>query len=146
MALNGFSAAYFFNSASAAYHVTGMITAPLLNRKEITREYWLQASRKKEAFLRYQKIVFTGVGEVSTFYNRSLAYQRMSDLKQQEVSELKLAIGIANDLFLTGFATYLEVITVRRNVLESEIQLTEVRKGFFDANIDLYKALGGGWE
>jgi len=70
----------------------------------------------------------------------------MSDFKQQEVSELKLAIDIANDLFLTGFANYLEVVTVRRNVLESEIQLTEVRKGFFDANIDLYKALGGGWE
>jgi len=146
MALNGFNATYFFNSASAAYHITGALTAPLLNRKEITREYWLQASRKKEAFLQYQKIVFIGVGEVSTYYNRTLAFQRMSDFKQQEVSELKLAIGIANDLFLTGFASYLEVVTVRRNVLESEIQLTEVRKGFFDATIDLYKALGGGWE
>jgi outer membrane protein TolC len=146
MALNGFNATYFFNSASAAYHITGALTAPLLNRKEITREYWLQASRKKEAFLQYQKIVFIGVGEVSTYYNRTLAYQRMSDFKQQEVSELKLAIDIANDLFLTGFANYLEVVTVRRNVLESEILLTEVRKGFFHANIDLYKALGGGWE
>ncbi len=146
MALNGFNAAYFFNPVSAAYQVTGALTAPLLNRKNITREYWLQASRKKEAFLQYQKIVFIGVGEVSTYYNRTLAFQRMSDFKQQEVSELKLAIDIANDLFLTGFANYLEVVTVRRNVLESEIQLTEVRKGFFHANIDLYKALGGGWE
>lgn len=146
MALNGFNAAYLFNSASAAYHITGALTAPLLNRKEITREYWLQAARKKEAFFQYQKIVFIGVGEVGTYYNRTLAFQRISDLKQQEVSELTLAIGIANDLFLTGFANYLEVVTVRRNVLESEIQLTEARKNFFHANIDLYKALGGGWE
>ncbi len=146
LALNGFNAAYFFNPASTAYLVTGAITAPLLNRNQLMREYWLQASDKKQAFLNYQKSVLTGVSEVSSFYNRMLSFQRISDLKQQEVSELILAIGISNDLFLTGFANYLEVLTVRRNVLDSELQLTEARKEFFHAYIDFYKAMGGGWQ
>ena len=146
LALNGFNAAYFFNPASAAYMVTGAITAPLLNRNQLMKEYWLQASDKKQAFLNYQKSVLTGVSEVSSFYNRMLGFQRVSDLKQQEVGELKLATSIANDLFLTGYANYLEVLTVRRNVLDSEIQLTEARKEFFHAYIDLYKAMGGGWQ
>lgn len=146
LALNSFNPAYFFNPVSSAYHVTGVVTLPLLNRRELMRDYWVQGSEKNIAFLQYQKIVFTGVGEVSSYYNRVLAFQRMNELKQQEVSELIQATSIANDLFLTGRANYLEVVTVRRNVLEAEIQLAEVRKEFFHAEIDLYKALGGGWK
>ncbi len=145
LALNSFNPTYFFNPVSTAYRVTGVVTAPILNRRGIMRDYWLQGSEKNIAFLQYQKIVFTGVGEVSSYYNRALAFRRISELKQQEVTELILATGIANDLFLTGYANYLEVVTVRRNVLDAEIQLTEARKEFFHAEIDLYKAMGGGW-
>ncbi|HAC24475.1 MAG TPA: hypothetical protein DCE81_06125 [Cytophagales bacterium] len=52
---------------------------------------------------------------------------------------------MANDLFLTGYANYLEVLMVRRNVLEAEIQYAEANKEFLHAYVDLYKALGGGW-
>lgn len=146
LALNGFNPAYFFNPVSAAYVLAGSVTMPLLNRKQLMRDYWLQASDKKQAFLNYQKIVLTGVSEVSSWYNRMLSFQRISDLKQQEVSELIAATSIANDLFLTGYANYLEVLTVRRNVLDAEIQLTEAQREFFLAYINLYKAMGGGWQ
>ena len=146
IALNGFNAAYFFNPASAAFMVAGSLTAPLLNRNKLKRDYWLQASEKKQAFLNYQKIVLTGVSEVSSYYNRMLGFQRITELKKGEVSELKMAVDISNDLFVTGYANYLEVLTVRRNVLDAEIQLTEARKEFFQAYIELYKAMGGGWQ
>ena len=146
LALNGFNAAYFFNPVSAAYALAGSVAMPLLNRKQLMKDYWLKAADKKEAFLNYQKIVLTGVSEVGSWYNRMLSYQHISDLKQQEVSELTMATDIANDLFLTGYANYLEVLTVRRNVLDAEIQLTEARKEFFQAYIELYKAMGGGWQ
>lgn len=145
-ALNGFNPSFFFNPTSLAYMVAGSLTAPILNRNQIMKEYLLQASDKKQAFLDYQKIVLTAVNEVNSFYNRMLAYQSITDLKQQELGELKLATSIANDLFLTGYANYLEVLTVRKSALESEILLTEVRKEFFNACIDLYKSTGGGWK
>jgi outer membrane protein, multidrug efflux system len=146
LALNGFNAAYFFNPVSAAYALAGSVAMPLLNRKQLMKDYWLKAADKKEAFLHYQQIVLTGVSEVGSWYNRMLSYQHISDLKQQEVTELTTATDIANDLFLTGYANYLEVLTVRRNVLDAEIQLTESRREFFLAYINLYKAMGGGWQ
>jgi outer membrane protein, multidrug efflux system len=145
VALNGFQPTYFFNPASLAYTVAGSLTAPLINRNQIMNEYRMQASEKKQAFYHYQNSVLTGVSEVSSFYNRMMGYQRISELKQQEVVELKTATTIANDLFLTGYANYLEVLMVRRSVLDSEIELTEAQKEFFHAYIDFYKAMGGGW-
>lgn len=145
VALNGFNPSFFFNPASLAYTATGSLTAPLFNRNAIRNEYWMQAAEKKQAFYNYQQTVLQGASEVSSFYNRMMGYQRVGDFKQQEVAELKTATVIANDLFLTGYANYLEVLMVRRNVLEAEIQYAEANKEFLHAYVDLYKALGGGW-
>ncbi len=145
IALNGFNPTFFFNPASLAYTLTGALTAPIINRNQLMTDYRLQAGEKKVAFYNYQQRVLQGVAEVSSYYNRMMGYQQVSELKQREVNELKTATVIANDLFLTGYANYLEVLMVRRNVLDAEIQSMEATKEFFHSYIDFYKAMGGGW-
>jgi NodT family efflux transporter outer membrane factor (OMF) lipoprotein len=146
LALNGFNSQYLLNPVSLAYTGFLSFTTPFLNRNQVMTDYHLQASAKNQALYNYQLRVIQGISEVVSSYNRMLGYREVANLKQREVSELKMAAGIANDLFLTGFANYLEVLMVRRNVLEAELQLTAARKEFFHAYIDLYKALGGGWK
>ncbi|MBX2946899.1 MAG: TolC family protein [Cyclobacteriaceae bacterium] len=145
VAFNGFNTSYLFNPASLAYMGLGSLTMPLLNRKELSYQYRWQAAEKNIAIYNYQKVLLQSVGEVSSLYNTMQAYQQVSNFKLAEVTELKAAINIGNDLFLTGFANYLEVLMIRRNVLESELQYTNAQKQFFHAYIDLYKAMGGGW-
>jgi outer membrane protein, multidrug efflux system len=43
-------------------------------------------------------------------------------------------------------ATYLEVIIAQGNVLQSELEVASLKKARLDANVDLYRSLGGGWE
>lgn len=59
---------------------------------------------------------------------------------------LQQGASTANDLFVAGFATYLEVVTAQRNVLDAELELAATKKQQFLSLIDLYRALGGGWE
>ena len=54
-------------------------------------------------------------------------------------------IRVANDLYLVGRASYLEVITAQRNVLEAELQLAVSKKDIYLSEVNLYRALGGGW-
>jgi outer membrane protein, multidrug efflux system len=74
------------------------------------------------------------------------SYQRVSELKTAEVETLIQAVGISNELFLTGYANYIEVLMVRQNRLESELQLAQAHKQQFFSSIFLYRALGGGWK
>ena len=101
---------------------------------------------RNEAWLNYRRSILTGVEEVSTEMNRVLNYQRTSALKQREVRTLIDAVSISNDLYLTGYANYMEVLIARQNRLEAELQLTETRRQQFLSGIFLYRALGGGWE
>ena len=72
-------------------------------------------------------------------------YREVADLRQQEVNALTNAVATANDLYRANYATYLEVITAQRSVLDAELNLTAARRQQFLLLIDLYRALGGGW-
>ena len=100
---------------------------------------------KNESFLKYQKTVLTSVEEVSTEMYRLQSYQKVSSFKAEEVKTMNEAVSISNELFVTGYANYMEVLIARQNRLNSELELTEARKQQFMATILLYKSLGGGW-
>jgi outer membrane protein, multidrug efflux system len=145
--VNAFKSSLWFDyPASLAYGVLGGVSAPLLNRNQVMSNYRNAYAEKNEAFLKYQKSVLSGVEEVSTEMNRMKSYQRVSELKTAEVETLIQAVGISNELFLTGYANYIEVLMVRQNRLESELQLAQAHKQQFFSSIFLYRALGGGWK
>ena len=49
-------------------------------------------------------------------------------------------------LFKNGMANYLEVIIAQSNLLQAELELASIKKDRLIANVELYRALGGGWE
>jgi outer membrane protein TolC len=74
-------------------------------------------------------------------YNLDEVYQ----LKNAEATALQESIGISTDLFRTNRATYLEILFAQQNALQTRLELVEVKKRQFDAAINVYRALGGGW-
>lgn len=56
------------------------------------------------------------------------------------------AVTTSNDLFTSVYASYLEVITAQRSVLEAKQALINTKQAQFLAITDLYRALGGGWQ
>jgi multidrug efflux system outer membrane protein len=145
--MNAFKSSLWFRSPdSFAYSILGGLTAPVLNRYQVMAAYRNAYGTRNQAFLEFQRTILVGVGEVSTELNRIMNYRRVSQLKAEEVRTLVDAVSISNDLFFTGYATYIEVLIARQNRLESELLLTEARKQQFLAAVALYRALGGGWE
>jgi multidrug efflux system outer membrane protein len=55
------------------------------------------------------------------------------------------SIDISQALFSTGRASYLEVIFTQKNALQTRLELADLKKEQFNAVVDIYKALGGGW-
>jgi outer membrane protein TolC len=72
--------------------------------------------------------------------------QKTLDLKSKEVYSYEKSVQIANDLFKSGRATYLEVLNAQRTAIEAKIDLINTKKSQYKSSINLYKALGGGWQ
>jgi len=60
------------------------------------------------------------------------------------VETLTEGVATANDLYLAGYASYLEVILAQGSVLQAEIEQTNIKRQMFQSLINLYRSLGGG--
>ncbi len=143
---NSFNSSLLFAPASVAYGAMAGLIAPMFNKNQIKANYRRSRAEQMDAFYAYQKAVVTGYQEVVTNLKGIENYQIVYNLKAQEVEALNKAVSASNDLFFAGSASYLDVITARKYVLQTELDLTNTKKEQFLYMIDLYRALGGGWQ
>jgi outer membrane protein TolC len=120
------------------------LTTPIFNQRKLNAGYAVASAQNIEALYNYQKVLLNSFSEVVTNLNDIENTRNSFELKTQEVKELSEAVATAKDLYLTGYASYLEVITAQKGVLTAELELTEGRQQLFQSLINLYRSLGGG--
>lgn len=141
---NAFNPSLLFNAGSVVWGVFGGLTAPVFNQKQISAAYTISVAQNKEAYYAYQKTVLNAVREVVTTMQQLEQTQKMLQMKEQQTQALQDAVSSARDLYVSGYASYLEIITAQKSVLEAEIEENHARKLLFTQSIELYRALGGG--
>lgn len=134
-----------FNPQSVAFNLLGGFTAPLLNRSAIKASFDKANAYQIETLYAYQSTILNACLEVNTEMERINNLKDLLQLKTEETKELNHSINIAADLFKFGKANYLEVLTVQQNALQAELDLIETEKKQFQTTVNIYKALGGGW-
>ncbi|QKZ14305.1 TolC family protein [Spirosoma sp. KUDC1026] len=145
LGLNAFRPDVLLNPQSVAAGILGGLAAPVFNRRLLKGNLRISQAQSQEAYYTYQRTVLTGVSEVTTSLKGLENYRSVADLQTKEVAELRLAATTSDDLFGTGYATYLEVITAQRSILQAELNLMNTKRAQFLSLVDLYRALGGGW-
>jgi outer membrane protein, multidrug efflux system len=145
LGVNSFRADLLFNPVSVVAGVLGSLAAPVFNRRLLKGNLLISEAQSREAYLAYQRVILTGVSEVVSSLRGLENYRGVADLQTEEVAVLRQAATTSDDLFAANYATYLEVITAQRSVLDAELALVNTKQAQFTSLIDLYRALGGGW-
>lgn len=142
-----FNAAFLFNTpASLTYNLFGGLTAPLLNRRRLKSMVLRTSAEQRRAVVNYEKTLSNAFREVITAIQKLENMRLAFDRKNREAELLLRAVNTSNELFRVGRAGYLEVITAQKNALAAQIELTELRKRYGLSQVELYRALGGGWQ
>jgi outer membrane protein, multidrug efflux system len=136
----------FTSPQSVAYTIFGGLAMPLINRSAIKAEFRNANAMQREALYSYQQSIINGYVEV---YNQVALIKNLDEiyvLRNDQVDVLTQSVDASNDLFKSGRASYLEVLLTQRNALDSRLQLVEAKKRQYFAFVNIYKALGGGWQ
>jgi outer membrane protein, multidrug efflux system len=141
-----FSSLLLLNPSSLAYGLIAGAATPLFNRNQVRANFRANEAAGLEAFYHYRQTVLNGYQEVSTSIRRIDNYENINRLKTEEVDMLHEAVSISKDLYFAGYASYLEVITAQKSVLEAELSQANAKKEQMLSMIQLYRSLGGGWE
>ena len=145
MGYQGFRPDLLFNTPqSLAYTLVGGLTAPLVNRAGIKAAFAHASAAKQEAIYEYGKTVLNAYHEVFTELQRSENLEEIYQQKMNETNILLQSVNIAEDLFRTGRATYLEVLFAQQQMLKARVEMVEAKQRLLSTGVNIYKALGGG--
>jgi len=144
--LNAFRPSLLLNPGSVVYGALAGLAGPIINRAQYRADFQQAVAGNYEGYYRYQQALQTGFREVVVGLQGLENYRAVADLRAREVAQLQSAVATSNELFVAGYASYLEVITAQRSVLEAELSLADARQEQLLQSVNLYRALGGGWQ
>lgn len=136
----------FTSPASIAYSVVGTLIAPLINMKALEARFNTAQANQLSAMYNYQKTILNAYVEVANQLANIKNLQQINALKKQQSEVLKQSVDVSKELYRSAKASYLEVLIAQQSALQSNIELINVTKQQRIARINLYKALGGGWQ
>ncbi|MGA3132012.1 MAG: efflux transporter outer membrane subunit, partial [Terracidiphilus sp.] len=144
--VGGDSLSSIFDTSGKTIYGIGTLTQPLFEGGKLRAQLQLSEQTKEEMVLNYQKTIagaFRDVSNALIALNKERAYR-----EQQEklVEAAKDATRLARIRYQGGSTGYLEVLTTDSNLFAAELNLVNAQQGEALALVQLYSALGGGWQ
>jgi multidrug efflux system outer membrane protein len=122
------------------------ISVPLFNAGRLRAEVDSAEARTQDAVLRYQQTIQQAFREVA---DALIGHQKNREFRVQKeslVQTLRTAVQLANIRYQGGVTSYLEVLDAETRLFVAELDLVRANQDERLAIVQLYKALGGGWE
>lgn len=135
-----------FSGPARAWSVGGELMQPLLNSQRNAYQLDLADAQKRQALLQYQKSVQTAFQEVSDALIARQQDADVQDAQEAQVDAQRRANTIALARYRVGYASYFNVIDADRDLFTAELSLSAARLNTQLSVVQLYRALGGGWQ
>jgi multidrug efflux system outer membrane protein len=135
-----------FTKPAGAWDVSGSVAQPLFTGGKLQANVRLAEAQQQQALLAYRQTIQNAFRDVS---DALVAYQKSREVREQQ--ELLAAAAqdsarLAHVRYDGGSSTYLEVLTSETNYLGAELNLTQARLNEMLSLVQIYSALGGGWQ
>ncbi len=135
-----------FTGAARTWQFGPTVTVPLFTGGRLRGNLKLAEARFKESLAFYQQTVQGAFREVS---DGLIAYQRTQEFRarqEQNTQAHRDATETANVRYEGGVTSYLEVLYNEQELFSSELSLAQARRDELLSVVQLFRALGGGWQ
>ncbi len=120
-------------------------TGPLFQGGGLHGQYEQAKQAWEVAKLQYQQTALNAFGEVASALATGQRLADVRDHQERAVNAYEDAVKLSTQRYSSGRASYYEVIQSQLLLYPSEVALAQTKRDQFIAVIQLYKALGGGW-
>jgi multidrug efflux system outer membrane protein len=135
-----------FSGPHSAWSFVPQITQPIFTAGRLRSNVRFAQAQRDSALVQYQKTIQTAFTEVS---NALIAHQRVRESRVPQealVAALEDRKRLAYTRYTGGVDTQLNALDADRDLLQAELDLRQIRLNELLSVVQLYKALGGGWQ
>jgi len=135
-----------FAGPKAVYSFVPQVSQPIFSAGKLKSGVKLAEAERDSALVQYEKAISTAFGEVS---NALIAHQRVRESRvhqQALVAALEDRKRLSYMRYRGGVDTQLNALDSDRDLFQSELTLAQLKRNEILSVVQLYKALGGGWQ
>lgn len=133
-------------SQTAIWSYGASVSQPIFTGGALTGGLHLAESQHEQALTAYKQAIQRAFGDVS---DALIGYQELREVRvqqQQVVADLAESVRLSVMRYRGGTTTYLEVLDGQRSLFTAELTLAQARGNEYQSLVQLYRALGGGWQ
>ena len=144
--LGGDTFGNLFDPSGKTIYGIGQLAQPIFAGGKIRGQYELSKQQKEEMVLSYQSTIITAFRDVS---NALIAVNKQRAAREEQkklVDAAQDATRLARIRYQGGATAYLEVLTTDTNLFSAQLNLINAQQSEALSLVQLYQALGGGWQ
>jgi len=134
-----------FTGPAALASIGPSVTLPIF-QPGLKAGVQLAEAQKREMLATYQKTIYGALREVS---DALIVHDRTREQRAQEeklVAALTESVRLSDLRYRGGLDSYLQVLDAERNLFGGQLTLAQLRLQELQSVVQLYRALGGGWQ
>ena len=133
-------------SSGKTWNVQAGLFGPIFNAGRLRNQRRLAVAQFDEARVAYEREINSALGEVSSDLVANEKLAEAEQLRARAVEADRDAVRLATLRYESGFSAYFEVLDAQEQLLAAETSVAQIRRDRLVALVDLYRALGGGWQ
>ena len=134
------------SSQLATYSYGAQVSQPIFTGGALHGNLHLAESLHRQALTAYQEAIQHAFGDAS---DALIGYQKLHEVRVRQedtVADLRESVRLSNMRYKGGTTTFLEVLDGQRALFAADLTLAQARGNEYQSLVQLYKALGGGWQ
>jgi len=133
------------DNGSDFWSIGGNILQPLFNAGRNRSRVDAEIARTEQALLTYEQTVLRAFAEVEDALVAVRTYRREHEARIRQVTAARSAAILSRARYNGGVTSYLEVLDIERSLFSAELSESQTLRLYITSIVELYKALGGGW-
>ncbi len=135
-----------FSGPSKVWQYSAPISMPIFTAGAIAGQVQAAEAVQQQALFRYQKVIQEAFREVDdSLVSQDRTREQLLAQKRQ-VEALKQYASTARLRYDNGYTSFIEVLDAERSLFNVQLQFTQTKQVQLQAMINLYLAMGGGWQ
>jgi multidrug efflux system outer membrane protein len=133
------------SAPSAIWALGGQAVQPLFNGGRNRANLASAKANYDQTVANYRQNVLIAFQQVEDALSNLNTLQSAAQSQEKAVADAQRALTIANNRYVGGITTYLDVVTAEETLLSNQRLMTQIRGQQMVSSVYLAKALGGGW-
>jgi outer membrane protein, multidrug efflux system len=134
-----------FEGSARTWSFAGSIAGPIFTAGGIKGTVLQAEAQQRQLLATYERAIQTGFREVDDALIDNRKSRERLEAQGRQVAALADYARLARMRYEAGYTSYLEVLDAERSLFNAQLAYAQTQGEVFNALVNVYKAMGGGW-